>query len=152
MLIAALESRGVDPARVRFRGFVSRSVHLRLVSSVDLALDTFPYTGQTTTCECLWMGVPVLTPVGRTHVSCVSASLLNRLGLANMVTDNAERYVRQAVATAHDLAALQAVRRELRNRLRSSTLFDGARLAREIEKAYLWMWERNVGSDFAGPM
>jgi predicted O-linked N-acetylglucosamine transferase (SPINDLY family) len=152
MLIAALETRAVDPARVNFRGFVSRSVHLRLVSSVDLALDTFPYTGQTTTCECLWMGVPVVTLAGRTHVSRVSAALLNRLGLANMVTVDSERYVRQAVGTAQDLAALQALRQDLRNRFRSSTLFDGARLASEIEKAYHWMWEqsRNVRSAFTG--
>lgn len=146
MLITELEARGVEPARIGCRGFVSRSEHLRLISTVDLALDTFPYSGQTTTCECLWMGVPVVTLGGRTHASRVSAGLVQRLGLADLAADSVESYVRRAVEAARDLTALQALRRELRTRFRRSTLADGARLAREVETAYRWMREQAFSS------
>jgi protein O-GlcNAc transferase len=145
-LAAALESRGIDAGRVRFRGHVPTGAHMRLISTVDIALDSFPYAGQTTTCDCLWMGVPVVTLAGNTHVSRVSAGLLMRVGFGDMVARDVEEYIRIAVRTASDLHALAALRKGLRRRVRASTLVDGARLAREVEEAYRWMWRQRMSA------
>jgi protein O-GlcNAc transferase len=144
-ILAALESRGIVPGRVSFRGLVPSRVHMRLVSTVDIALDSFPYTGQTTTCDCLWMGVPVVTLAGSTHVSRVCAGLLMRAGLGELVARDVEEYVRIGVRTASDLGALAALRKGLRRRVRASTLLNGERLAREVEAAYRWMWQQRNG-------
>jgi tetratricopeptide (TPR) repeat protein len=149
-LVAELESRGIDPGRARFRGLVPPDAHMRLLSTVDIALDSFPYTGQTTTCECLWMGVPVVTLAGNIHVSRASAGLLLRVGLGDMVARDIEEYVRIARRAASDLTALAALRRGLRRRVRESTLVDGARFAREVEEAYLWMWQQRIKTSALG--
>jgi predicted O-linked N-acetylglucosamine transferase (SPINDLY family) len=146
-LMAALESRGIDPARASFRGQAPFNAHMRQISTVDIALDSFPYTGQTTTCECLWMGVPVVTLAGNTHVSRVGAGLLMRAGLGDFVASDVAEYIRIAVRTASDLPALAALRKGLRRRVKASTLVDGARLAREVEAAYMWMWQQRIGTD-----
>jgi protein O-GlcNAc transferase len=145
-LVAELEARGIDPARVNFRGLLQQSDHLDLISTVDIALDSFPYTGQTTTCECLWMGVPVVTLAGNIHVSRASAAILSRVGLEDLVAHDFEDYIRIAVRTASDIPALAALRKGLRQRVQASTLVDGARLAREVEEAYRWMWEQWMGT------
>ncbi len=144
-ILAALESRGIVPGRVSFRGLVPSRMHMRLVSTVDIALDSFPYTGQTTTCDCLWMGVPVVTLAGDTHVSRVCAGILMRVGLEELVASDIEEYVRIAVRTASGLGALASLRKGLRRRVRASTLLNGERLAREVEAAYRWMWQQRIG-------
>jgi predicted O-linked N-acetylglucosamine transferase (SPINDLY family) len=141
-LASELKARQIDPARVRFRGMVDYSRHLRLISGVDLALDSFPYTGQTTTCECLWMGVPVVTLAGDIHRSRTSAGILLRAGLDHLVAHDIEDYIGIAVRMASDLTALAELRKSLRWKVRESTVADGARLAREVEAAYQWMWQQ----------
>jgi protein O-GlcNAc transferase len=124
--------------------------HLRCFDRVDLALDTFPYHGTTTTCEALWMGVPVITLAGHRHVSRVGASLLTSVGLTEFVTHNPDAYVEAAVVAARDLPRLAALRAGLRERMQRSPLMDGPRLARGIEAAYRTMWrgwcERSIPS------
>lgn len=143
-LAGALESRGVSAERADFRGIVPFQAHARLLSTVDIALDSFPYTGQTTTCDCLWMGVPVVTLAGATHVSRLSAGLLLRMGLGHMVARHMGEYIRIAVRTAGDIAALAGLRQDLRRRMRRSTLVDGARVTREVEEAYRRMWRESI--------
>jgi predicted O-linked N-acetylglucosamine transferase (SPINDLY family) len=138
----SLELRGIDPARVLYRGIVPFRVHTQLLSSVDIALDSFPYTGTTTTCDCLWMGVPVVTLAGNTHASRASAGVLMRLGLEDWVACDVQGYIENAVRAAGDLASLAALRQGLRRRVRSSSLVDGARFAKDVEVAYRWMWEQ----------
>lgn len=140
----ALESRGVSAKRADFRGIVPFDEHIRLLSTVDIALDSFPYTGQTTTCDCLWMGVPVVTLAGTTHVSRLSAGLLLRMGLGDMVARDVEEYIRIAVRTAESIPALARLRQDLRRRMRRSTLVDGARVTREVEQAYRRMWRESI--------
>ncbi|MCF8506758.1 MAG: tetratricopeptide repeat protein [Caulobacter sp.] len=113
--------------------------HLELYGRVDIALDTFPYNGTTTTCEALWMGVPVIGLLGRGHAGRVGASLLSQVGLDWLVGRDEADYVRRAVTLAADTPALAELRRGLRRRMRDSTLCDAAFLARKIEAAYLEM-------------
>ncbi|RMF85306.1 MAG: glycosyltransferase, partial [Nitrospirae bacterium] len=131
------EALGVAPERLELLATVrGRAAHLDLYRRVDIALDTFPYNGTTTTCEALWMGVPVVTFTGDRHAGRVGASLLLRLGLEELVGRDEETYREIAVALAQDLPRLRALRAELRGRLRGSPLCDGAALAREVEAAY----------------
>jgi predicted O-linked N-acetylglucosamine transferase (SPINDLY family) len=138
-LAGELEARGVSPERIVFRGWRPLVEHLRILSEIDIALDTFPYNGHTTTCECLWMGVPVVTMAGRMHVSRVGYGILHQLGLDEWAARCGEGYVRIAEKAAADVESLAEVRRGLRDRMRRSPL-DGHIVTREIERAYRTMW------------
>ena len=100
--------------------------HLALYGDMDLALDTFPYHGTTTTCEALWMGVPVVSLAGDRHMARVGASLLTAAGHPEWIAQNADDYVRIATGLARAPAGLAATRRTLRDRLRASPLLDHA--------------------------
>jgi predicted O-linked N-acetylglucosamine transferase (SPINDLY family) len=138
-------SRGLQPDRLELRGhepiFTS---HLEAYNQLDIALDTFPYHGTTTTCEALWMGVPVVTLAGSAHVSRVGVSLLSCVDLPDLVAKSPEEYVSIAVGLAKDLPRLAELRRTLRLRMRASPLMDGARFARDIESAYRQMWRARL--------
>jgi protein O-GlcNAc transferase len=116
--------------------------HLALYNEVDIALDTFPYNGATTTCEALWMGVPVVTLRGRTHTSRMGASILSAIGHAQWVAPDDAGYVARAVALAGDLAALAHWRTEARARLRASPLLDQAAFARSFENLLHDAWRQ----------
>lgn len=102
----------------------SLAEHYNQHSKVDVVLDTFPYNGTTTTCEQLWLGVPVLTFRGDRHAARVGASLLGAAGLSEFVADSREQYIEKAVAMAADPARVRGVRSGLRDRLKSSPLMD----------------------------
>ncbi|CAA6604341.1 TPR repeat-containing protein [Rhodospirillaceae bacterium LM-1] len=134
-------SNGIDPQRIKTVGRIpGRGGHLAAYNLVDISLDTHPYSGTATTCESLWMGTPVVTLAGPTHVSRVSASLLHRVGLDDLVAASPEEYVLKAVSLALDHARLAELRLALRDRLRSSPLLDAAGCAAEVEAAYRRMW------------
>ena len=134
---------GVAPNRLQMHGVLpSHCNHLEMYRQVDIGLDTYPYHGTTTTCEALWMGVPVLTLAGRRHVSRVGVSLLENAGLGELVVDSRERYVRLAIALAEDRARLRRWRAGLREQMARSALTDAARFTRNLEEAYRWMWRR----------
>jgi predicted O-linked N-acetylglucosamine transferase (SPINDLY family) len=116
--------------------------HLAYYQQVDVGLDTSPYGGTTTTCEALWMGVPVVTLAGKVHAGRVGVSILNTVGLADLVAARGEEYVAKALSLAADAARRQELRAGLRERLRTSALMDAARFAREVERAYRQMWHR----------
>jgi predicted O-linked N-acetylglucosamine transferase (SPINDLY family) len=117
---------GIDMARVQQCPFVPGfAAHLELYNNVDIALDPFPYNGTTTTCEALWMGVPVIALAGETHVSRVGASLLSVLELHQYVTDSEDGYVEAVCRLGTDLAALRAMRKSLRSAVHHSPLTDG---------------------------
>ena len=135
--MTTLGSRGVDPGRLDLQGWkASATEHLSGYADVDIALDTYPYNGTTTTCEALWMGVPVVTQAGSSHVSRVGLSLLARCGLEGLAARDTEAYVGQAVALAGDPAALAALRAQLRDRLVGSGLLDAGRFVHELEEVY----------------
>jgi len=133
--------RGVDPGRIELlTPAASVADHLRAYDRLDVALDPFPYNGTTTTCEALWMGVPVVTLAGRHHVARVGASLLTRCGLEELIGGDETGYVEAAAALAGDLARLSGLRRGMRARLEGSALLDHRGFARSVEEAYRVMW------------
>lgn len=114
--------------------------HLETYNRVDIGLDTFPFDGATTTNEALWMGVPVITLAGERHAGRVGVSLLNRVGLPELVAQTQEEYVHIAVALAQDRERLRNLRLEMRQRVQSSSLVDSVRITRSVEEAYRQMW------------
>jgi predicted O-linked N-acetylglucosamine transferase (SPINDLY family) len=137
----AFAEAGLDPVRVRMIPRVaSTEEHLGLYGRIDVGLDPFPYNGTTTTCEALWMGVPVVTLRGDRHAGRVGASLLGRVGLEAWIADTRAEYVELAVSWASRLDELAALRRGLRERVARSPLRDGEGLTRAIEEAYRTMW------------
>jgi FkbM family methyltransferase len=116
--------------------------HLAAYGRIDIALDTWPYGGTTTTCEALWMGVPVVTLAGRTHVSRVGASLLTRLGQSDLIAETAEDYVAIAARLAADLDGLAARRASLRARMIASGITDAAARTRALGDALRQAWRR----------
>jgi predicted O-linked N-acetylglucosamine transferase (SPINDLY family) len=138
-----LGAAGIDPERLELRGYEpDRDDHLALYRRLDVALDTFPYHGTKTTCEALWMGVPVVTLAGKTHASRVGVSLLTNIGLPELIARSPEEYVRLAAELAGDPPRLSHLRNTLRQRMEASPLMDAPRFARDIEAAYRAMWRK----------
>jgi predicted O-linked N-acetylglucosamine transferase (SPINDLY family) len=143
----------VSPTRVTLLDALPKPAHLGLyASAIDIALDPFPYNGATTTCEALWMGVPVVTLRGGHHAGRVGASLLTQIGLSHLIADSIEAYVETAVALAGDPARLTELRLSLRARMAASPLCDAPAFARDIEHAYRTMWQRWCATHNAGPI
>jgi protein O-GlcNAc transferase len=134
---------GISSERVVLAGWTAtRFDYLRLFHELDLCLDPFPYNGITTTCDALWMGVPVISLTGLTSVSRHGVRYLSNVGLEELLAESADGYARIATELARDLPRLAALRRGLRERMRVSPLMDAARLTRHLEAAYRGMWDR----------
>ena len=137
-----LNEYGVDPARVEFVAGRPRPAYLELYRRLDIALDPFPYNGITTTCDALWMGVPVVSWPGTTAASRAGLGLLSTAGLPEVVGHSQEQFVRMAAELASNLDRLAALRSSLRQRFADSPLMDANRFARNVEAAYRQMWRR----------
>ncbi|WP_224983688.1 nodulation protein NodZ [Geomonas agri] len=139
----AFAAAGIETERLELIGNTpSYRDHLALYAGVDIALDTFPYHGTTTTCEALWMGVPVVTLAGASHRSRVGASLLHSVGLDGMVADDGRSFVQIARALALDRNRLQGLRETLRATMAAATLTDGAGFTRGLEQELIAAWGR----------
>jgi protein O-GlcNAc transferase len=141
-LLGRLEAHGIAPSQVELVEFQPRAQYLRAYLDIDLALDTFPYNGHTTSLDALWMGVPVVTRVGRTCVGRGGLSQLFHLDLLELAAESDAAFVNAAVALANDLPRLAALRQTLRPRLESSALMDAPRFARNMEEIYRRVWAR----------
>jgi predicted O-linked N-acetylglucosamine transferase (SPINDLY family) len=141
-LLGRFASLKISADRVSFVPFRRREEYLRTYHQIDLGLDTFPYNGHTTSLDSLWMGVAVVTRVGKTCVGRAGLSQLFQLGLAELATETDEAFVDAAVSLASDLPRLGNLRRQLRGRLCQSPLMDGERFAKNIESAYRRIWHR----------
>lgn len=119
----------------------SQAEHLALYGRIDISLDPFPYNGTTTTCESLWMGVPVVALEGSLHAGRVGLSLLSAIGLRDLVARSVEDYVRLAVDLASDAQRLAELRRALRARMQASPLCDAPAYGRRLTAAYRAMWQ-----------
>jgi predicted O-linked N-acetylglucosamine transferase (SPINDLY family) len=114
--------------------------HLATYSTIDIALDTFPYHGTTTTCDAMYMGVPVITLAGEKHVSRVGVSLLSNVNLQELIAKTPEEYAGLAIELANDRSRLATLHTTLRERMKSSRLMDASAHARDVEAAYRRMW------------
>jgi predicted O-linked N-acetylglucosamine transferase (SPINDLY family) len=140
--LALFRDAGIGQERLDLVAWIPETAgHLGAYARVDIALDTFPYNGTTTTCEALWMGVPVVALAGNRHAARVGVSLLTHLGLPELIAKDEADYVRIAVELARDLPRLAAMRQGLRERVESSPLCDGASFTRDLEEAYRGMWK-----------
>lgn len=127
---------GIEPSRVTFLPETPRLAdHLLAYDDIDVALDTYPYHGTTTTCDALWMGVPVVSWCGARHASRVGASLLTAVGLQDLAAASADEYVQRAVTLAYDLPRRADLRGNLRTRMEKSPLMDAPGFARSFENA-----------------
>ena len=143
LFLARLHDRGVAADRVELVAWLPDvSAHLEIYDRVDIALDPFPYNGTTTTCEALWMGVPVVTLRGDRHAARVGASLLHQIGLTDLMADSVEDYIEIAASLADDRDRLTQLRHSLRPRLAASSLCDQHSFARKIEAAFRQMWQQ----------
>jgi protein O-GlcNAc transferase len=131
---------GIAKQRLRFMSFKPKiKDHLAVYNEVDIALDSYPYHGTTTTCEALAAGVPVVSLAGSSHVARVGVSLLNAVGLADLVAEQREDYIAIAVKLAADRARLQQLRTSLGERLKTSALGDAVGFTRKLEGCYRQM-------------
>ena len=138
------EKRGIAPERIVFAPFAEQSNHLARLRQADLFLDTLPYNAHTTTSDALWAGVPVLTRRGATFAGRVAASLLQAVGLPELVVETAEDYEAAAIALAADRPRLEEIRANLQKRNRTSPLFDTQRYARDLESAFASIHSRRL--------
>jgi predicted O-linked N-acetylglucosamine transferase (SPINDLY family) len=144
-----LVNAGVPADRVTLEG-ATQGVreHLAAYGRVDVALDTFPYNGMATTCEALWMGVPVVSLTGAMHAGRTGKSLLTAAGLSEWCAESPEGYVKTAVALGKDAKKRAELRASLRERIKGSPLCDGARVTRQLEETYRRLWREWCGNVF----
>jgi predicted O-linked N-acetylglucosamine transferase (SPINDLY family) len=139
--LAVFARHGIASERIEFVAHGSWDDYCRLFARIDLALDSFPCNGMTTTCHTLWMGVPVVTLAGHRAVSRAGSSLLRTVGLSDWIAQTESEYIRIAADWARDLPRLAEVRATLRPRMQASPLMDAPRFARHMEAAYRTMWK-----------
>jgi protein O-GlcNAc transferase len=132
----AAEAEGVAGARIVFAPVTGLAPHLARLQCADLFLDSLPYNAHTTASDALWAGVPLITCRGTAFPGRVAASLLNAIGLAELITENSANYEALAVKLAGNPALVQSIRRKLAEKRGNTALFDTARFTRHIETAY----------------
>ncbi len=138
-VMALFEAAGVDSHRVELKPRVPMAQFLGLHQKIDVALDTFPYNGGTTSMHALWMGVPVVTLAGQRSMSRAGASVLGKVGLEHLVAQTEDEYVQCAVDLVKDLEALNRLRQSLRDRIATSRN-DPASITRQLEDLYTEIW------------
>ena len=144
--LGLFSANGVASERIRLLPRTpSTAGHLALYHQVDIGLDPFPYNGTTTTCEALWMGVPVITLRGNRHAGRVGTSILTRVGLEDLIAESEAQYVEIGIELAKDLDGLKKLRAEMRPRMQASPLCGGKNFAGKMEKAFRGMWQSWCG-------
>jgi predicted O-linked N-acetylglucosamine transferase (SPINDLY family) len=140
-IIERITAAGIAEDRVEITGFFAATQdHLAAYNRVDVALDTFPYNGTTTTCEALWMGVPVVSRTGDRHAARVGLSLLTAVGHAEWAAENEDAYIEKAVTLSQDRALRSQLRESLRSQVAGSIVCDHAGQAERFEAALRHAW------------
>ena len=130
-----LKSFGLDLARIEMRPYTSN--HLVEYNDVDIALDTFPYTGGVTTCEALYMGLPVVSRYGERHGSRFGLSMLSNIGLEELAVASYDEYINRAVALSSDWELLAILKKNLRTMMEKSPLMNSENYLHEIQEALI---------------
>jgi protein O-GlcNAc transferase len=140
-ILNAFRQQGIPEFRVDlWERIQHKGDHLSAYAAIDIALDAFPYNGTTTTCESMWMGVPVVTLVGDLHASRVGLSLLSAIGLGELAAATEDDYIRVAATLANDPPRLASLKQDLRHRMSTSVLCDRAGFAAKFGGALRSMW------------
>jgi protein O-GlcNAc transferase len=152
-VIERFSGAGIEPNRVEFVDRKPLVEYLTQFQRIDIALDPFPWSGGTSTCDALWMGVPTVTLRGRTAAGRGSVSMLSNVGLTDWIAETSEQYLSIAVKMAGDLSKLAELRLGLRRRMEQSPLMNAGQFAAEMEAAYRRMWETwcSTASDCPSP-
>jgi predicted O-linked N-acetylglucosamine transferase (SPINDLY family) len=137
-----LAGRNIPSKRIEFVGKQPWAEYLGTMQRIDISLDPFPYGGGISTCDALWMGVPVVSGLGRMAVGRGGRSILTNLGLPELIAETARQYVAIAVELAGDPARLSVLRSGLRQRMEDSPLRDAKGFAHDMEEAFRLMWSK----------
>ncbi len=149
--LVKFEKSGIARERIELiYPVASTAAHLAYYQQIDVALDTYPYHGVTTSCEAIYMGVPVLTLAGDLHVSRVGVSLLSVLGLQDWIALDFDDYIEKAKVLTQDKEALQGLRRHLREKLTSSLLCNGEHFTQKLEALYRQCWHKRCDETTLG--
>lgn len=140
-LFERFAQHGIAAEQIIIANEMPRADYLAAYSQVDIILDTFPFTGGTTTCEALWMGVPTITLLGNSMLARQGASLLSCVGLSEWIADNEREYLDKVVAFAANTELLIDLRAGLRATMLNSALTDAPRFAKHLEMAFKEMWK-----------
>jgi predicted O-linked N-acetylglucosamine transferase (SPINDLY family) len=141
-LIRQFAQLGIADDRIDYCGSLPLREFQRKLQQVDITLDPFPVNGATTTCESLWLGVPVLTLVGERFPSRAGLSIMNAARMPEFATATPEEFIGKAISLANDLPRLADIRAGMRERLKETPLFDQQRFARNLEDIYRDVWRR----------
>jgi len=141
-LLRDLTGPRVSRERITCVPYAALGEYLRLFAEVDIALDSLPFSGGTTSCDTLWMGVPIVTMPGTRSVSRSASSVVSNVGLTDWIASSPEDYVRRAVRFAGERKLLAELRGSMRNRMAASPLMDEVRFVRDLELAYREMWRK----------
>ena len=133
---------GVEAGRVNIHGRRKPAEHMAMYNEIDIALDSWPFNGCTTTCEALWMGVPVISMSGENFVSRAALTILNTLDMDFFVANCEKEYIAKAISLAENSESLRIIRNSMRARIASSGLCDASAFALKVEQAYREMWEK----------
>jgi len=138
--LSDMTGQGIHQSRFSFVGMQPMAAYTQYYQRIDIALDTFPYTGGTTTCDALWMGVPSVTLMGALGISRMGASILGTVGLGELIARDAAGFTRIATHLAGDSERISQLRLTMRDRLHNSPLFDAKGFTRNLEGAYRRAW------------
>jgi protein O-GlcNAc transferase len=139
-LAGQFESNGIEGNRIDFIKEIPKNGYLSIYDQIDIALDTFPWSGHTTACEALWMGVPVVTLFGNRHAGRMVSSVLTQLGLEDFIAENEAEYGAIAERTAMEIPSLNMLRQGLRSLMEGSVLCDDRTFTRNLEHEYRKLW------------
>jgi len=141
-ILEVFRSHGIDSSRVDLMLLMSRNFdHLSAYSGMDISLDPWPYAGTTTTCESLFMGVPVITLKGNCHAHNVGVSLISQVGLEDWIANSESQYIQLAIQYAQDIDRLQKIRNSLRETMINSYLCNGPLFTQNLESVYRQLWQ-----------
>ena len=141
-IIQRFAALGINSKRISLEESEDRQKYFAAYNRIDITLDSFPFTGGTTSVESLWMGVPLITLAGDSLISRQGVGVLTNAGLSDWIADDEESYLAKAIIFASDLDKLARLRANLRSQVLASPLFDAPRFARNLENALFEMWNQ----------
>jgi protein O-GlcNAc transferase len=139
----------VDLSKIEYLSEIPQKGYLDIYNRIDCQLDTFPWSGHTTACESLWMGVPVITLCGDRYASRMVSSVLYHCGMKEWICGSKEEYVQKAINAAYEIEKLKKTRTDLRSEVIKSELMNNARYTEEIEKQYRKIWIQYCNSQIS---